>query len=99
MSSDTEDELTERSVLITEEKTESGTVKLSVVLAYCRACAWPMIWTTLLFFLLTHGASIASSFWLAKWSNAQANELAFERNESVSLHHITFCDNANISAM
>ena len=71
-----------------------GSIKSSVILAYCRACTWPAVVATVLFFVLTHGASIASSFWLVKWSSAQANEVAFEKNESMSI--VTFCDNDGI---
>ena len=99
MSSDTEDESTERSALIVEEKAESGSVKLSVILDYCRACTWPMAVVTVVFFVLTHGTSIASSFWLAKWSNAQAVEVAFEKNESEHIRKVTFCDDIRISKM
>ena len=91
--------MTERSALIVEEKAESGSVKLSVILAYCRACTWPMTLITVVFFVITHGASIASSFWLVKWSNAQANEEVFEKNKSESIVKVTFCDDDNISTM
>ena len=91
--------MTESSALIVEEKAESGSVKLSVILDYCRACTWPVAIITVVFFVLTHGASIASSFWLAKWSNEQANEVALEKNESVYNRKVTFCDNVNISKM
>lgn len=92
--------MTERSALIVDEKAESGSVKLSVILDYCQACTWPMAVMTVVFFVLAHGASIASSFWLAKWSNAQANELTFEKNASTYYtRKVTICDDVNISKM
>ena len=98
-STDTEDELTERTTLITEEKAATGNIKLSVILAYCRACTWPMTVITVLFFVLAHGASIASNFWLAKWSNAQANVQAYEKNRSVFIQRVTCCDGVNGSSV
>ena len=81
-------EPTERTALITEEKAETGKVKLSVILAYCRACTWFLTVLTLLFYTLTSGASVASNFWLADWSNAEgkirANETYFVK--------VTACD-------
>jgi hypothetical protein len=91
--------MNEKSALIVEEKAESGSVKFSVVLDYCRACTWPMAIITVVFFMLTHSASIASSFWLVKWSNAQANELAFEKNDSSYVRKVTFCDDVDTSTM
>lgn len=91
--------MNEKSALIVEEKAESGNVKFSVVLDYCRACTWPMTIITVVFFVLTHTASISSSFWLVKWSNAQANELAFEKNDSMCIRKVTFCDDVDTSKM
>lgn len=91
--------MNEKSALIVEEKAESGSVKLSVILSYCRACTWPVATITVLFFVLTQAASIASSFWLAEWSSAQANEVAFERNNSKYIRKVTLCDDVNTSKM
>jgi cytoskeletal protein RodZ len=91
--------MNEKSALIVEEKAESGSMKFSIVLDYCRACTWPMAIVTVVFFVLTHAASIASSFWLVKWSNAQANELAFKKNDSSYVRKVTFCDDIDTSTM
>ena len=88
--------MNEKSALIVEEKAESGSVKFSVILDYCRACTWPMAVVTVVFFVLTHAATIGSGFWLAKWSSAQANEVAFEKNVSTYIRKVTFCDDINV---
>ena len=91
--------MNESTALIVEEKAESGSVKVSVILDYCRACTWLAAIITVVFFVLTHAASIASSFWLVKWSNAQANQLAFEKNDSTYIRKVTFCDDVDTSKM
>ena len=91
--SDSDDDNTEHTGLITKEKAESGSVKLSVILAYCQACAWPMTVITVITYIFAQGTSIGSNFWLAKWSNAQENEQANVKNESVVLSN----DSANES--
>ena len=84
-------EPSERTALITEEKAETGNVRLSVILAYCRACTWYMTLITLLFYVLTDGASVASNFWLADWSNAEGNMRANE-TKNVTFVKVTACD-------
>ena len=85
------EEPTERTALITEEKTETGNVRLSVILAYCRACTWYMTLITMLFYVLTNGASVASNFWLADWSNAEGNMHTSE-TKNVTFVKLTACD-------
>ena len=85
-------EPTERTALITEEKAETGKVKLSVILAYCRACTWFLTILTLLFYTLTSGASVASNFWLADWSNAEGNIRANETSNGTGFVKVTACD-------
>ena len=85
-------EPTERTALITEEKAETGKVKLSVILAYSRACTWFLTILTLLFYTLTSGASVASNFWLADWSNAEGNIRANETGNGTSFDKVTACD-------
>ena len=85
-------EPTERTALITEEKAETGKVKLSVILAYSRACTWFLTILTLLLYTLTSGASVASNFWLADWSNAEGNIRANETGNGTSFDKVTACD-------
>lgn len=40
---------------------------------------------TVIAYIFAQGTSIGSNFWLAKWSNAQENEQANVKNESVIL--------------
>ena len=87
-----ESEPTERTALITEEKAETGKVKLAVILAYCRACTWFLTILTLLFYTLTSGASVASNFWLADWSNAEGNVRANETGNGTAFVKVTACD-------
>ncbi len=99
--SDTEDGLeeSEHTALISEEKPMSGNIKLSVIVEYCRACTWPMVVITVLLFVLSQVAAAASKFWLANWSNSQANEQVFEKNESAVFQQVTFCDSVNGSSV
>ena len=95
--SDTEDELetSEHTALISEEKSMSGNIKLSVIVEYCRACTWPIVITTVLLFILSQAAALASKYWLANWSNSQASEQDFENNKSVAFQQVTLCDSVN----
>ena len=95
--SDTEDEAeeSEHTALVSEEKTMSGNIKFSVIVEYCRACTWPMVIITVLLFILSQVAAVASKYWLADWSNSQANEQAFENNKSMVFQQVTFCDSVN----
>ena len=81
--------------MITEEKAETGNVKIAVILAYCRACTYLMTFLTLLFYVLTNGASVASNFWLAEWSNAEGNEHTSETHNGTSFVKVTACDKQN----
>lgn len=92
-----EDEETEHTALISEEKAATGNVKLSVLVAYCRACTWTMSEIIVILYVLAPGAAIASNFWLAKWSTAQADEQAFVMNETNIFQPQTFCDGVNKS--
>lgn len=84
------EEPTESTALISEEKTETGKVKLSVILAYCRACNWILTILTLFFYISTSGSSVASNFWLADWSNAEGNYLIDN-----ATYQATACDKEN----
>ena len=86
------DEPTETTALIAEEKAETGKVKLSVILAYCRACNWLLTILTLLFYISTSGSSVASNFWLADWSNAEGNFRTNETTNSTYFIKKTACD-------
>ena len=59
------------SALIVIEKMEIGTVKLSVIFSYIKACTWIMSGLTILFYVITNVVSVAFNFWLAEWSNAE----------------------------
>ena len=83
--SDSEDKLTERTALISEEKAMSGSVKLSVIFAYCRACTWFVTIVTLILYSLAQGASVATNFWLSKWSNAQVCRQMSGTNQSTQV--------------
>ena len=85
-------EPTEKTALITEEKAETGKVKLAVIIAYCRACTWFLTILTLLFYTLTSGASVASNFWLADWSNSEDNAHANETANGTAFVKVTACD-------
>ena len=69
---------TEHTALIAEETIQTGSIKdtLMLIYTYCRACNWLLTLLTLLFYVLTIGASVASNFWLAEWSNAEGNKQA-----------------------
>ena len=70
----------------------SGNIKLSVIVEYCRACTWPMVIVIVLLLIFSQVAAVGSKYWLADWSNSQANEQVFENNESVVFQQVTFCD-------
>ena len=59
--------------LIADEQAKTGRVQFSILLAYCRACTWPMTLITLLMYMLVNVASVVANFWLASWSNAEEN--------------------------
>ena len=90
-SKDLDVEVTENTALIAEEKAETGNVKLSVIIAYCRACTWYMSLLTLLLYVLTNGASVASNFWLADWSNAEGN-IRDSEIKNTTFVKLTACD-------
>jgi len=59
----------DKSKLIEKEKVESGSVKLSIVFEYLKACR---IWLNLIFILLcilSNLCDMASDFWLKDWSD------------------------------
>lgn len=90
--SDSEDMLTENTALITEEKAMSGSIKLSVILTYCRASTWSLTVVTLILYSLGQAASIATNFWLSKWSNAQACQQESGMNQSTQ---VTSCSGSD----
>ena len=73
-----ESKSTERTSLIAPEAGQNPQTAYSikrlatVILTYCRACSWLMTFLTLLFYVLMSGASVAAGYWLAEWSNAEA---------------------------
>ena len=85
-------EPTETTALISEEKAETGKVKLSVIIAYCRACNWFLAILTLLFYISSSGSSVASNFWLADWSNAEGNIRINETTNTTYFIKMTACD-------
>ena len=68
-------------------------MKLSVILAYCRASNWFLAIITLLFYMSMSGASVASNFWLADWSNAEGNFHFNETDNVTTFTRMTACDN------
>ena len=86
--SDSEDKLTECTALISEKKAMSGSVKFSVIFAYCHACTWFVTIVTLILYSLAQGTSVATNFWLSKWNNAQACQRMSGTNQST---HVTSC--------
>ena len=48
-------------------------VKLSVVIAYMKACTFSVTGLVTLFYVLTNGSSVGSNFWLAHWSNQESS--------------------------
>lgn len=69
-------------------------VKLSVLITYCRACSYFLSFLTILFFVCMNGASIASNFWLADWSNSEDATLGLNLSNT-TYNHTTACDRAN----
>ena len=67
----------------------------TVTIAYCRACSWLMTLLTLLFYVLTSGASVAAGYWLAEWSNAEGNALIGSSAGNSSSSGSTVCDQEN----
>lgn len=45
-------------------------VHISVLFSYIRACTYPLSLLTMILYLMANGASLASNFWLADWSNS-----------------------------
>ena len=69
-------------------------VKLSVLLTYCKACSYLLSFLTILFFVCMNGASIASNFWLADWSNSEDATLGLNLSNT-TYNHTTACDGPN----
>ena len=59
------------SKLTTKEEAKTGRVHYSILVAYCKACTWPMTVITFFFFLFGYASSVGGNFWLAAWSNAE----------------------------
>ncbi len=72
--------------IINEEKAKTGTVSISVIKSYIKACTWVMSVLVFLFYGLSNALSVSSNFWLAEWSNAEGN---FNKTNFTA---ITFCD-------
>ncbi|XP_064405656.1 multidrug resistance-associated protein 1-like [Halichondria panicea] len=72
--------------IIDEEKAKTGTVSISVIKSYIKACTWIMSVLVFLFYGLSNALSVSSNFWLAEWSNAEGN---FNKTNFTA---ITFCD-------
>ena len=72
--------------LITEEIAETGTVKLSVMFAYIKACTWLRSGLTFLFYIGNSVMLMSANFWLAEWSNAEG------RFNATNFTALTFCD-------
>ena len=75
--------------LITEEIAETGTVKLSVMVAYIKACTWLMSGLTCFFYIGNSAMLMSANFWLAEWSNAEG------RFNATNFSALTFCDHPN----
>ena len=69
-------------------------VKLSVLITYCKACSYFLSFLTILFFVCMNGASIASNFWLADWSNSEDATLGLNLSNT-TYNHTTACDGPN----
>ena len=94
-----ESEPTERTSLIAAEHSpQTGySIKklIAVMITYCRACSWLMTFLTLLFYVLTSGASVAAGYWLAVWSDAERKALGSSSGNSSSSKIWTVCDQEN----
>ena len=55
--------------IIEKEKIETGTVKLSVIFEYFKACRLWLSFFFLLMYVLSNLADMGSSFWLSDWSD------------------------------
>lgn len=75
--------------LTTVEEAKTGRVHFSIVLAYCKACTWPMSIITFLCFLFGYASSVGGNFWLAAWSNAEDQALGDNFTQT------TACDGFN----
>ena len=73
-----------------------GVKKLAtIIITYCRACSWLMTFLTLLFYVLTSGASVAAGYWLAEWSDAEENSLGSSGDGNSSSKMSNVCDQEN----
>ena len=71
----------------------SHQVKLSVVVAYFKACTYSLSLLTIFLSVCQNGASIASNFWLADWSNAEDAILGLNTSApNFTYNHTTACD-------
>lgn len=61
-------------------------VKLTVFWSYIKACTIFLTLLMILFYVLSTGASVGTNFWLAHWSNEEANP-----NNSARLYVIFCC--------
>lgn len=75
--------------LIADEEAKTGRVHFSILLAYCRACTWPMTIITLFMYMFVNISSVAANFWLVAWSNAEGSA-AME-----NFTQTTACDRTN----
>ena len=77
--------------LMTEEEAKTGRVHASILVAYCKACTWPVVIITLLIYVFTNVSSVAGNFWVAAWSNAEDRSTLGDGNFTQS----TACDGVN----
>lgn len=89
-----ESKVSECTALIVEETTHTSSIKLPVILSYSRVCNWFLTIPTLLFYILTIGAIVAATFWLAEWSDAESNASQNNNNNinNSALIRFTVCD-------
>lgn len=77
------------SKLTTEEEAKTGRALFSILLAYCRACTFPMSILVLVLGMFINVFSVSGNFWLAAWSNAE------DRSGSENFTGSTACDGVN----
>ena len=83
----------EKKGLTTQEEVKTGSIHVSILVAYCKACTWPMSILTFFFFLFGYAASVGGNFWLATWSNVEA------QTPGVNFTQTTACDAVNHTSM
>ena len=79
--------------LIMKEEAKTGRIHFSILVAYCKACTWPMTIITFFFFLFGYASSVGGNFWLATWSNAE------DQVPRENFTRTTACDGFNATSM